>query len=83
MEALAAPAPILARDNRFNRWVAEDAAVYFADAAGCASAFDELLDRPEAALKAARAASAARYEEAFTPAQVLGAYEQLLERFVP
>ena len=83
VEALAAPAPILARDNRFNRWVAEDAAVYFADAAGCASAFDELLDRPEAALKAARAASAARYEEAFTPAQVLGAYEQLLERFVP
>ena len=81
VEAMAAPAPVLARDNRFNRWVAGEGARTFTDEADCARAFDELLARSPDELASARRASAARYEEAFTPAHVLGAYETLLERF--
>ena len=81
VEAMAAPAPVLARDNRFNRWVAGEGARYFTDETDCALAFDAVLERSPAELAAARRASAARVEAAFTPARVLGAYEALLERF--
>jgi glycosyltransferase involved in cell wall biosynthesis len=79
VEALAAPAPVLARENIFNRWVAGDAAAYFADEADCAAKLDHLLATGADALYAARRASAARHEAAFTPAAVLGAYATLLE----
>jgi len=83
VEAMAAPAAVLARDNRFNRWVAGPGATYFKDEQDCARAFDQILSMTGAELAVARAASAARHAQLFTPDQVLGAYETLLERFLP
>lgn len=83
VEAMAAPAPVLARDNRFNRWVAGPGATYFKDAQDCAAAFEQILAMTGAELATARAASAARHALLFTPDQVLGAYRALLERFLP
>lgn len=78
VEALGAGSPILAHDNRFNRWVAGAAGQYFADEVLCAAQLDALLDNP-AALSAMRAASVARHAEAFTWERVLPAYEAVLE----
>ncbi len=78
VEALGAGSPILAHDNRFNRWVAGAAGQYFADDVLCAAQLDALLDDPTA-LRAMRAASVARHAEAFTWERVLPAYEAVLE----
>lgn len=82
VEALGAGNAILAHDNRFNRWVAGDAAAYFADTDSCAAAFDALLDdapRRTAMQEAARA----RHAAAFRWAPVLAAYERLLTDWLP
>jgi glycosyltransferase involved in cell wall biosynthesis len=78
VEALGAGSPVLAHDNRFNRWVAGAAGQYFADEVLCAAQFDALLDNPNA-LSAMRAASVARHAEAFTWERVLPAYEAVLD----
>jgi len=83
VEALAAPAPVLARDNHFNRWVAGPSAFYFRDGRDCEAAIAQVLALTPAELAAARAGSGARYAQFFTPAKVLKAYETLLERFLP
>jgi len=83
VEAMAAPAAVLARDNRFNRWVAGPGATYFEDEQDCARAFEQILCMTSAELATARAASAARHAQLFTPDKVLGAYKTLLERFLP
>jgi len=43
LEAMGAGNPVLAHDNRFNRWVAAEGAEYFADATSCCDALDRLL----------------------------------------
>jgi glycosyltransferase involved in cell wall biosynthesis len=83
VEALAAPAAVLARDNHFNRWVAGPSATYFRDERDCAAAFAQVLAMTRAELAAARAASAARHAQFFTAEKVLGAYRTLLERYLP
>lgn len=77
VEALAAGSPVLAHDNPFNRWVAGEAAAYFADRERCAAALDELLDDPPR-LGRMVAASRARHAEAFRWEPQLEAYEELL-----
>lgn len=77
VEALAAGTPVLAHDNRFNRWVADDAARYFTDAdslSGCLNAL--LVD--DASRMALRHAGRRRHAEAFQWETVLAAYESLL-----
>lgn len=77
VEALGAGNPVLAHDNRFNRWVAGDQACYFDGVDGCAHIIDTLLaDLPQ--LEHMGRASRARYREAFTWDQILGQYEALL-----
>lgn len=78
VEALGAGSPVLAHDNRFNRWVAGDAGHYFADEALCAAQLDALLEN-DVTLRAMRAASVARHADAFTWEKVLPAYEAVLE----
>lgn len=79
VEALGAGNPVIAHDNRFNRWVAGDAATYFADTAECRQRIDEVL--ADDARRAAMAAAARRrWEEAFTWPMVLSDYQALLER---
>ncbi|MBX9790326.1 MAG: DUF1972 domain-containing protein [Pirellulales bacterium] len=77
VEALAAGCPVLAHDNRFNRWVAGPEAAYFADEDACARALDALLD-DASRLARMSSTSRARHAEAFTWERVLGEYEALL-----
>ncbi len=82
VEAMAAGNPVLAHDNPYNRWVAQDAAVYFSTEDDVANRLDELLTSP-AQLEQMGAASRRRHESEFTWEHVAGQYEQLLSRFLP
>lgn len=77
VEALGAGCAVLAHDNRFNRWVAGDAALYFSNEDECGLAMDSLLS-DAAAVERLRAASRQRHAQAFTWPAVLHAYECLL-----
>ena len=77
VEALGAGNAVLAHDNAYNRWVAGDAGVYFADEAECALAIERLLTGGEA-LAVLQNAARARHSSAFTWEMVLGGYEELL-----
>lgn len=82
VEAMAASNPVIAHDNPYNRWVAQDAALYFDSAETFSARVDELLASPtrQAAL---RQASAARFQQEFTWDHVAGQYEKLLLDFLP
>jgi glycosyltransferase involved in cell wall biosynthesis len=82
VEALGAGNAVMAHGNRFNRWVAGDAARYFVGADAFAAALDALLAQP-AALQTHRVAALARFESAFTWPAVLQAYETLLTQWLP
>ncbi len=82
VEALGAGNPVIAHDNRFNRWVAGEGALYFEGANGFAECLAQVLGQP--AVRAAMAAhSRNRFHEAFTWPDVLAQYEQLLTRYLP
>ncbi len=38
--------PVIAHDNRFNRWVVRDGALFFSDTASCSAAIDRMLAEP-------------------------------------
>ncbi|HMN79323.1 MAG TPA: DUF1972 domain-containing protein [Burkholderiaceae bacterium] len=81
VEALGAGNPVVVNDNPFNRWVAGDAARYFDDFRSA----EEIITRviaDEGLRQRMRAASEARFDEAFSWHGVLTQYEQLLERQV-
>jgi glycosyltransferase involved in cell wall biosynthesis len=82
VEAMAAGNPVIAHDNEYNRWVAQDGAMYFTTEDDVARLLDELLD-DAARLDDMRAASLRRYRSEFTWDHVAGQYEQLLLRFLP
>lgn len=82
VEALGAGNAVVAHDNRFNRWVAGEGAVYFSGAEGFAHCMDELLANP-AALEALRQHGQQRFTQAFTWPDVLAQYEVLLTRYLP
>lgn len=82
VEAMAAGNPVIAHDNPYNRWVAQDAAVYFSTEQDVSDQLDRLLACP-AQLEQMHVASLRRHEEAFTWEHVAGQYEQLLLRHLP
>ena len=82
VEALGAGNPVIAHDNRFNRWVAGEAAVYFDNAASLSERFGELLSNA-CALENLRRLSQRRFESEFTWPNILEQYGNLLERFLP
>lgn len=82
VEAMAAANPVIAHDNPYNRWVAQDAALYFKTGEEFSRCVDELLSRPERAATL-REASRRRFEQEFTWDHVAGQYEQLLLKFLP
>lgn len=77
VEAMGAGSPVLARDNRFNRWVAGDAARYFSCANDIEQQLDSLLHNDEELL-ARSMNSLQRYRENFTWDWVLLQYENIL-----
>lgn len=82
VEALGAGNAVVAHDNRFNRWVVGDAAVFFDGADAFSARMDELLNDPTQ-LDVLRANSRARFAEAFTWPDILAQYESLLVCFLP
>ena len=82
VEAMAAGNPILAHDNEYNRWVAGDSALYFADTQMATEHLDKLLDDPVLRAQLA-AASRDRHLSEFTWEHVAGQYEDLLTRCLP
>jgi glycosyltransferase involved in cell wall biosynthesis len=77
VEALAAGNAVFAHDNRFNRWVAADAAVYFRDGIEFDRVLTSTLKQP-ALMSSMRRRSRERHAEAFRWEVVLAAYEALL-----
>ena len=47
LEAMGAGNAVIAHDNRFNRWVAREGALYFSDTASCIAAIDRALAEPQ------------------------------------
>ncbi|MET0377421.1 MAG: DUF1972 domain-containing protein [Spongiibacteraceae bacterium] len=82
VEALGAGNAVLAHDNRFNRWVAGDAAMYFNGAAGFSGAIEQLLGSAEQRALLQKNALA-RFQQEFTWPHVLAQYETLLENYLP
>lgn len=81
VEALGAGNAVIAHDNKFNRWVAGDGAVYFSGADEFSGCLDTLQAKPET-LVTLRQAGSNRYHAAFTWRHILAQYETLLLRFV-
>ena len=82
VEALGAGNAVLAHDNRFNRWVAGDSAMYFNGADDFSRCMDVLM-HDTAKLEHLRQEALVRFEAEFTWPHVLGQYEQLLTRYLP
>ena len=77
LEAMGAGNAVIAHDNRFNRWVARDGALYFTDTASCSAALDQALAQPEACAamgEANRNAAAMRFDWSL----VLSQYEMTM-----
>ncbi len=81
VEALGAGSPILAHDNKFNRWVAGEDASYFHQEEDCCAKLDLLLGNKQL-LASMRVESYRLHQERFEWPHVLEQYEQLLLKFV-
>jgi glycosyltransferase involved in cell wall biosynthesis len=77
LEAMGAGNPVLAHDNRFNRWVVAEGAEYFDSARTCGDALDRLLDDTDARTRLGQAAMDRAFST-FAWVDVLHAYTTLL-----
>ena len=82
VEALGAGNAVIAHDNRFNRWVVGEGAVYFSGADGFAACMDEVLSSPDRLVQLKRA-GLTRFIQEFTWPHVLKQYEALLNSYLP
>jgi glycosyltransferase involved in cell wall biosynthesis len=80
VEALGAGNAVIAHSNKFNRWVAQDGAIYFSGAEEFSSCITKFISDAQLAGQL-KAASQARFQAAFTWPQVLAQYEQLLLQY--
>lgn len=80
VEALGAGLPVLAHDNKFNRWVAGRGAHYFAGTDECAF-FMDMLCKNDAAVLESKTDSIQQFEKRFRWETVHRSYEQLLEQW--
>lgn len=84
VEALGAGNAIVAHDNRFNRWVSEDGAVYFNGTESFSACMDEFLTVPGLVkLGALRQHGQQRFQTLFTWPAILQQYEDLLTQYLP
>ena len=82
VEAMAAGNPVIAHDNKYNRWVVGDGALYFDTVDSADAHISNLLEDADLRRKLSAAAQR-RYLDEFTWDRVAGQYEQLLSRFLP
>lgn len=81
IEALGSSQPVLAHDNKFNRWVAGRGSSFFNDQAECEALFDKLLCDVDI-LEQMAVYSRTRFTEKFTWNDILKQYETLLLQWV-
>ncbi|GGF12838.1 hypothetical protein GCM10011399_03460 [Subtercola lobariae] len=81
VEALAAGNPVIAHDNGYNRWVAADAALYFASESDIDAHLTTILSNTQTATTMSSAATE-RFEAEFTWERIGGQYEALLSRYL-
>jgi len=79
VEALGAGNAVLAHDNPYNSWVAQDGGVYFSDEAGAETHLTALIADPDLR-KRLGDASRRRHRAEFTWPHVAGQYEALLRK---
>jgi glycosyltransferase involved in cell wall biosynthesis len=77
VEAMGASNAVVAHDNRFNRWVLGDAALYFSDANSVATCLEKVLT-DTAFRRRMQEQTRTRFAQEFTWPHVLSQYEQLL-----
>lgn len=82
VEALGAGNPVLAHDNRYNRWTAGDGQAYFSTAEEAEREIDRVAASRDR-LAAMSAAARDRHRNGFTWHQVAEQYRVLLERHLP
>lgn len=82
VEAMGAQNPVIAHDNPYNRWVAQDAALYFTTVDDVDAAVTRLLASPELRAELSSAART-RHAAEFTWDHVAGQYEELLLSVLP
>ncbi len=82
VEALGAGNAVICHDNVFNRWVADDAALYFESTEDLAARLEQLFESTELVTRLASAARK-RARTLFTWNRVLTSYESLLIQHVP
>lgn len=81
VESLGAGNAVIAHDNVFNRWVAQEGALYFSTEQQLDSIISNMILRPnDHALL--REASLKRFESTFTWPSVLSQYENLLSNYI-
>jgi len=78
VEALGAANAVIAHDNPFNRWVAQDGARYFRSETECDMHMSVLL-ADDATLQVMRASSLQRFQREFRWSAILTQYQALLE----
>jgi glycosyltransferase involved in cell wall biosynthesis len=81
VESLGAGNPVLAHDNKFNRWVCGSEMPYFKDENDCLLQLDRLLDN-DSELERLRAISRERHRMMFMCENVLRSYETLLALWI-
>lgn len=82
VEAMGAGNPVIAHDNRFNRWVAGESARYFRGAKDLDALLTDVLN-DRALLDDMGRGSRARFGQHFTWENILSQYERMLEPFLP
>ncbi|MBM5574882.1 DUF1972 domain-containing protein [Deefgea sp. CFH1-16] len=82
VEALGAGSAVLAHDNRFNRWVAAGAGVFFSSIDQCDVIIAELTSRDDL-IQQLKAAACEQFHAQFESDDVLEQYEKLLLQWLP
>ena len=80
VEAMAAANPIIAHDNKYNRWVAGNGAVYFTSSEQIAERISQLLS-DESLCTSLKENSLSRFRDEFTWKRVAAQYEALLLQY--
>jgi glycosyltransferase involved in cell wall biosynthesis len=81
VEAMAAGNPVIAHANVYNKWVAQDSALYFTDEDSIDDCITRVLTEKDLRTKLSLR-SVARYVEEFTWERVASQYEELLCRYL-
>jgi glycosyltransferase involved in cell wall biosynthesis len=82
VEAMGANNAIIAHDNKFNRWVANDGAIYFNSAAEISESFTSIFE-DEKLRQTLQANTKQQFLAGFQWSQILQQYEMLLDQWHP